>query len=73
MQLWGNKSADVFNVLRAHGAFPHETTLSKVKIKFSLDGEQNGNFSLDDIKYDGKITTARNFIPKSYIVNNSYF
>lgn len=56
MQLWGDKAADVLRVLRAKGAFPHETTLSKVKIKFSLDGEENSDFSLDDIKYDGKIT-----------------
>ncbi|MGB8991707.1 MAG: hypothetical protein WCD80_06595 [Desulfobaccales bacterium] len=56
MQLWGDKAADVLRILRDKKAFPHETTLSKVKIKFWLDKQENGDFSLDDIKYDGKIT-----------------
>lgn len=56
MQLWGNKAADILRILREERAFPHETTLSKVKIKFWLKGELDGDFSLDDIKYDGKVT-----------------
>ena len=54
MQLWGDKAAEVLRILRDKRAFPHETTLSKVKIKFWLDKNENGDFSLDDIKYDGK-------------------
>lgn len=54
MQLFGNKAADVLRILREEGAFPHETTLSKVKIKHWINN--NSEFSIDDIKYDGKIT-----------------
>ncbi len=56
MQLWGNKASEVLRILREERAFPHETTLSKVKIKFWLKGESEEDFSLDDIKYDGKVT-----------------
>ncbi len=56
MQLWGNKAGEVLRILRQEGAFPHETTLSKVKVKFWLVGNVESEFSLDDIKYDGKIT-----------------
>ncbi len=56
MQLWGNKAGDVLRKLREKDAFPHETTLSKVKLKFWLNGDLNDEFSLDDIKYDGKVT-----------------
>lgn len=56
MQLWGNKAAAILDILRKKKAFPHETTLSKVKVKFRGEGEANGEFSLDDVKYDGKIT-----------------
>lgn len=56
MQLWGNKAADILRILREQDAFPHETTLAKVKVKFWLSGDVDGEFSLDDIKYDGKVT-----------------
>ncbi|MPZ48252.1 MAG: hypothetical protein GEU75_02885 [Dehalococcoidia bacterium] len=56
MQLWGNKASDVLRVLREPHAFPSETTLAKVKVKFWLDGANQEVFTLDDIKYDGKIT-----------------
>lgn len=56
MQLWGNKAEDILRILREEEAFPHETTLAKVKVKFWLNGEMDGEFSLDDIKYDGKVT-----------------
>jgi len=56
MQLWGNKAGDILRILREQEAFPHETTLAKVKVKFWLSGEVDGEFSLDDIKYDGKVT-----------------
>jgi len=55
MQLWGNRAKNVLEMLRETDAFPHETTLSKVKVKFWLDG-RNNTFSLDDIKFNGKIT-----------------
>lgn len=56
MQLWGNRSSKVLQILREEGAFPHETTLSKVKVKFWVDTNNSSDFSIDDIKYDGKIT-----------------
>jgi hypothetical protein len=57
MQLWGNRAREVLRVLREHEAFSGATTLSKVKVKHWLDREADAEaFSLDDIKYDGKIT-----------------
>lgn len=56
MQLWGNKAADVLQILRQKEGFPHETTLAKVKVKFWLSQEGDDEFSIDDIKYNGKIT-----------------
>jgi len=55
MQLWGNKAAEVLEVLRGADAFPSETTLSKVKVKFWLTNADE-LFTLDDVKFDGKIT-----------------
>ncbi len=56
MQLWGNKAAAILNILRGESAFPNETTLSKVKVKFWLDPRNEEEFSVDDIKFNGKIT-----------------
>jgi hypothetical protein len=57
MQLWGNKAPSVLSVLRKEGAFPSETTLSKVKVKYWLNhGSEADIFSVDDVKFDGKIT-----------------
>jgi hypothetical protein len=56
MQLWGNRAADVLGVLRATGAFPNETTLAKVRVRFAQDPQDLDQFSLDDVKYDGKVT-----------------
>lgn len=56
MQLWGNKAADVLRILSSETAFPHETTLAKVKIKYWQDPDSPDEFTLDDVKYDGKIT-----------------
>jgi hypothetical protein len=56
MQLWGTNAKRVLEILRKEDAFPHETTLSKVKIKFWSDGKNSDKFTLDDIKYNGKIT-----------------
>ncbi|MEN6642908.1 MAG: hypothetical protein ABFE08_10710 [Armatimonadia bacterium] len=55
MQLWGNQAAHVLDVLRAQNAFPHATTLSKVKLKFAQEGKKD-EFTLDDIKFNGKVT-----------------
>jgi hypothetical protein len=57
MQLWANRAGDVLRILREKGAFPHETTLAKVKVKFWLSEDRNGEFCIDDIKYNGKITS----------------
>jgi len=56
MQLWGNKAARVLDVLRAEGAFPGQTTLSKVKVKYRLSDESPDLFTIDDVKFDGKVT-----------------
>ena len=56
MQLWGNKAGDILRIMREEDAFPHETTLAKVKVKFWLNEESDEEFSLDDIKYNGKVT-----------------
>lgn len=59
MQLWGSKAADVLRILSHQDAFPHETTLSKVKVKYGFRSGGNeaiDEFSVDDIKYDGKAT-----------------
>lgn len=73
MQLWGNKAGKVLQILREKDAFPHETTLSKVKVKFWIDGESTSEFSLDDIKYDGKITArGTSFQSHVTLVTNLY-
>lgn len=56
MQLWGNKASSILRILREENAFPHETTLSKVKIKFTGSSESSDKFALCDVKYDGKLT-----------------
>jgi len=56
MQLWGNKAAEVLKLLSQKGAFPHQTTLSKVKVKFWLGDIDRGEFAIDDIKFNGKVT-----------------
>lgn len=73
MQLWGSKAGEVLRILRQHDAFPHETALSKVKVKYWLSEDRNGEFALDDIKYNGKIT-ARGTSFQSHItlINDLY-
>ena len=56
MQLWGNKAADILSLLQRHDAFPSETTLSKVKVKYWQDRGVPEYFAVDDVKFDGKIT-----------------
>src|SRR5262249_17715817 len=46
MQLWGNKARDILGMLRDRSAFPHETTLSKVKVKFSASDDFATDFTL---------------------------
>ena len=54
MQLWGTKANHVFQQLKR--TIPSATTLSKVKVKYWLSHEPDEKFSIDDIKFDGKIT-----------------
>jgi hypothetical protein len=54
MQLWGNRAADILKVLRSEKGFPQATTLSKVKVRYALNGRSD-EFSLDDLKYNGKL------------------
>ena len=61
MQLWGNRAGRVLRILRKERAFPNETTLSKVKVKYELSPEdEDSPFSIDDIRFDGKITARGN-------------
>ena len=74
MQLWGNRAQQVLRILRHPDAFPSATTLSKVKVKHFLDQAANEDwFSLDEVKWDGKIT-ARGTSFQSHInlVNSIY-
>lgn len=58
MQLWGTHARDVLNTLRSANAFPGETTLSKVRVRYRREEALDDLFVLDDVKWDGK-TTAR--------------
>lgn len=74
MQLWGNRARRVLEILRQPNAFANATTLSKVKIKHFLDrAVSEESFSLDEVKWDGKIT-ARGTSFQSHInlVNSIY-
>jgi hypothetical protein len=74
MQLWGNRAREVLRILRQPNAFADATTLSKVKIKHYLDDTiDRESFSLDEVKWDGKIT-ARGTSFQSHInlVNSIY-
>jgi hypothetical protein len=74
MQLWGNRAREILGILRQPNAFADATTLSKVKIKHYLDEAVDlDSFSLDEIKWDGKIT-ARGTSFQSHInlVNSIY-
>jgi hypothetical protein len=55
LQLWGMQANRVFHILQQ--SFPEATTLSKIKVKHWLSGDGDGEFAIDDVKYDGKITT----------------
>lgn len=54
VQLWGMPANKILSVLQKE--FPQATTLAKVKIKYWLSG-QGDEFAVDDIKFDGKVTT----------------
>lgn len=56
MQLWGNKARRVLTTLRDESAFPSETTLAKVKVKYFPDRRSPEVFSVDDVKWNGKVT-----------------
>lgn len=54
MQLWGSKAPRILQTMRGPGGFPHQVTLSKVKVRYQNGSP--GEFCVDDVKYDGKIT-----------------
>lgn len=58
MQLWGTRADAVLDKLREVDAFPGQTTLSKVRVKYWLSEGDSELFAVDDVKWDGK-TTAR--------------
>lgn len=59
MQLWGNPADQVLRLLSDN--FPNETTLSKIKVKAWMeDAGPDGPFSIDDLKFDGKVTARGN-------------
>lgn len=55
MQLAGNQSAEVLKLLRERGAYGSETALSKVKIKYWENPDLPEFFSVDEVKFDGRI------------------
>jgi len=64
MQLWGNRAREVLNTLRETHAFADATTLSKVRVKHWLDrAVDQDSFTLDDVKWDGKITARGTSFP----------
>lgn len=73
MQLWGRKAGAILRLLRSKAdGFPHETTLSKVKIKYARD-DNPGVFTLDDIRYDGKITArGTSFVQHIELISTIY-
>ncbi|MDQ3690974.1 MAG: hypothetical protein M3406_13265 [Chloroflexota bacterium] len=56
MQLWGPVAATILEILRDQDVLRNQTTLSKVKVKYWLERGNEDVFSLDDIRYDGKVT-----------------
>jgi hypothetical protein len=71
MQLWGTAAGDVFRVLSK--SFPSHTTLSKVKIKYWLSAKDDGVFTIDDFKFDGKITArGTSFVSHISLVSDTY-
>lgn len=74
MQLWGNRAREVLRILRQPDAFANATTLSKVKIKHYLDRDvDDDSFSLDEVKWDGKITArGTSFQSHVNLVNSIY-
>lgn len=55
MQLWGSTAGSVLDLLRGPNGLPSATTLSKIKVKY-WHTEDEDIFTLDDIRYDGKLT-----------------
>lgn len=55
MALWGNKAAEVLDLLSSKTAFPRETSLSRVALRFSLK-EDEDNFSITNVWHHGKLT-----------------
>lgn len=71
MQLWGNQASDVLGTLR--DKFPGATTLSKVKIKYAVDPSDAGQFTIDDIKFNGKVTArGTSFSSHANLVDSVY-
>ena len=64
MQMWGNRAREVLETLRDTDAFSNATTLSKVRVKHWLDrAADTESFTLDDVKWDGKITARGTSFP----------
>lgn len=55
MHLRGNRATDILAMFRDQGGFASQTTVSRVKVRYASD-IHGGYFTLDDIKYDGKMT-----------------
>ncbi|MDD4923426.1 MAG: hypothetical protein PHF74_01150 [Dehalococcoidales bacterium] len=71
MQLWGTAAKDVYNILNEQ--FPFSTTLSKVKIKHWLSSQESNDFTIDDFKYDGKVTArGTSFMSHLSLISNTY-
>ena len=57
MQLRGMHARQLLALMRREDAFRHSTTLSRIQVRFQPDHDDKTVFCLEDIRYDGKITT----------------
>jgi hypothetical protein len=58
MQIWGgNDTKRLYDLLKKNKNFKDKIVLSKVRLKEFGDGNTDGIFALQDVKYNGKFTT----------------
>lgn len=55
MQLAGDRSQDILSLLRRDDAYGSETAIAKVKLQYWDNSDRPHEFSVDEVKYDGRI------------------
>ncbi|MBN2378310.1 hypothetical protein JXM67_00700 [candidate division WOR-3 bacterium] len=70
VQIWGGRETEeILNFITKK--FEKKTVLSKVRLKYTTDGEYSGHFALEDIKYNGKFTArGTSFQTHQILVSN---